>query len=55
MNLKESWTDGGAKAVRTISSILFIVATVLLVGSLITAHSANTSPNSGRVTTAQQI
>ncbi len=40
---------------RAVSSVLLLTATALLVGSLITAHSVNSSPNSGRVTVETAI
>lgn len=43
-------TANEGTAFRAASSVLLLTATALLVGSLITAPSANTSPNSGRVT-----
>ena len=42
-------------AFRAASSVLLLTATALLVGSLITAHSVKTSPNSGRVTVESAI
>lgn len=45
--------DGSA--FRILSGLLLLTATALLVGSLVTAHSANLSPNSGRVTVDRVI
>ena len=51
MNLQNNKSAGNEGiAFRAVSSVLLLAATALLVGSLITAHSVNSSPNSGRVT-----
>ena len=57
MNLQEAKLLRGndGTAIRATSSLLLVTATALLVGSLITAHSAKTSPNSGRVTVEKAI
>jgi tetrahydromethanopterin S-methyltransferase subunit D len=52
MNLQDlKFSANEGIAFRAVSSVLLLTATALLVGSLITAHSVNTSPNSDRVTT----
>jgi hypothetical protein len=48
-------TAKDGSAIRAASSLLLLTATVLLVGSLITEHSATTSPNSGRLATVKTI
>ena len=51
MNLQnDKPTAQGGLAFRAVSSVLLLTATALLVGSLVTAHSVKSSPNSDRVT-----
>lgn len=50
-----SQTANEGLAFRAVSSVLLITATALLVGSLVTAPSATTSPNSGRLTVENAI
>ncbi|MBU2531214.1 MAG: hypothetical protein KKB37_00630 [Alphaproteobacteria bacterium] len=56
MNLQDLKSNGNeGLAFRTISSLALLIATALLVGSLIMAHSVNASPNSDRVTIDKAI
>jgi len=56
MDLQETQqTANNGSAIRALSSVLLLTATVLLVGSLITEHSAKPSPNSGQMTTGNAI
>ena len=56
MNLQNNnLTASNGIAFRTVSSVLLLAATALLVGSLITAHSVNSSPNCGHVTVDSAI
>lgn len=55
MNLQNDKAAPGGLAFRAVSSVLLLAATALLVGSLITAHSVKSSPNSDRVTVQSVI